>query len=215
MRTYVSTLGFHETRVTRPVLRHGLDDEDVVVLLRPDVEAGDRGEDAVGYVKDMLQEVAPGVSVVTEQIDTSELTGAVLACSDVIGAAEGELVLNFGGGAREVFLPFVVAAVLHAPEIDTAFQYTDVDQSVQSFAVPNLTAQVPENARDTLEHIVDEGEVSISALADMSDRSKSTVSRHVNALVDSGIVRTQMDGQVKRVISTPTAEFLRRTPAER
>lgn len=72
MRTYVSTLGFHETRVTRPVIRHGLDEGDVVVLLRPATESDEgRGSDAVDHVRDMVDEIAPGASVVIERVDHS------------------------------------------------------------------------------------------------------------------------------------------------
>jgi CRISPR-associated protein Csa3 len=215
MRTYVSTLGFHETRVTRPVLRHGLDDSDVVVLLRPKLESsGGRGEDAVGYVEDMLQEVAPGVSIETERVPTGEFTDAVLTCSDVILAANGDLILNFGGGAREVLLPFAVAGILHAPHVDAAFQYTDVEQEVEPLSVPNLTAEVPENTWPTLEAAVNENSASIATLASATGKSKSTISRHVTALVDTGVLQTDMDGQTKVVNSTPTAELLWRAESE-
>lgn len=204
MKTYVSTLGFHETRVNRPLLRHGLDDDDVVVLVRPASDADtDRGEDAVAYVEDMLNEIAPGAEVVVERIDHTDFETAVLECSDVLRSVDGELVVNFGGGAREVFLPLTVAAILHAPEISTALQYTDIDQSVREWTIPNISAHVPESNQATLEVIEARGpDVSIPELHDHLDVSKSTVSRHVANLDESGLVETSMEGKTKHAAAT-------------
>lgn len=204
MKTYVSTLGFHETRVTRPLLRDGLDDDDVVVLVWPssDVDS-DRGEDAVAYVEDMLNEIAPGAEVVVERIDHTDFETAVVECSDVLRSAGGKLVVNFGGGAREVFLPLTIAATLHATEVSTSLQYTDIDQSVREWTVPNISANVPESNQNTLETIEEVGpEVSIPELHDRLDVSKSTVSRHVANLDETGLVETRMAGKTKHATAT-------------
>ena len=211
MRTYISTIGYHETRVTRPVLRNGLDDEDTVVLVRPAVEGDDRGEDAVEHVTAMLAEIAPGATVETERIDVSEFTAATLACSDLLLAAEGRPIVNLGGGARELFLPLAVATITHAPRVDTAFQYTDVGQEVRSFPLPNLTATVPENTLPTLAAVVEHDKSSIVELATATDQSKSTVSRHVSTLDQQGAVDTDNDGQTKRITDTVTGRLLLRS----
>lgn len=209
MRTYVSTLGFHETRVTRPLLRQGLDDEDAVVLLRPASEPdSNRGANAVDYVDDMLHEIAPGAAIDVERIDESSFETAVRECSDVLRAASGDLVVNFGGGAREIFLPLTIAAVLHAAEIETALQYTDIEQSVREWTVPDLAGNVPANAWATLEAVVAaDGETSIPELDDRLDASKSTVSRHVTDLEERGLVATAMRGKTKRVEATFAGEL--------
>lgn len=221
MRTYVSTLGFHETRVTRPVIKNGLDDGDRIVLVRPAEEGNtDRATDAVGYVKDMVEEIEPGATVTVERVDTTEFTTAVLQSSDILSAIdpERELNVNFGGGAREVLLPLLIAAVLHAPLVDQAFQYTDVDQEVQALPVPNLTTQIPSNAVDTFELIATIGEeVTLPDLAAESERSKSTIGRHVEALAESGVVTTRMEANTKYVICSQTGRLMYRannTPPE-
>lgn len=213
MRTYVSTMGYHETRVTRPVLRHGLDAGDRVVLLRPDVESdGERSSDSIDHVEDMLLEIAPDSTIAVERIDQSDFGEAVLQCCDVIDAAAGEVIVNFGGGAREIFLPLTVAAVLYAPRIDTALQYTDVDQSVQEWEVPNLTAPVPEERWATLSTVESEGpDVSIPELDDVLDASKSTVSRHVSGLEGKDLVTTTIQGKTKYVSATLSGRLLLRS----
>lgn len=215
MRTYVSTLGFHETRVTRPVIKHGIDDGDRVVLVRPETEGNtDRAQDAVGYVEDMVEEIAPGASVTTERVDTNEFTTTVLQCSDVLNAVDDgrELILNFGGGAREVLLPFMIAAVLHAPNVDDAFQYTDVDQEVRKVSVPNLTAQIPRSAVATFDLIADlNGDIALPGLARKSAQSKSTVSRHVDNLAGVGVVDTRFENNTKYVSLSQTGRLFCRS----
>lgn len=218
MRTYVSTLGFHETRVTRPVIKHGTDHGDRVVLLRPEEEAkNDRAEDAVGYVEDMIEEIEPGATVTTERIDASEFTDAVLQCSDVLTAVDQdrELIVNFGGGAREVLLPLLVAAIVTAPLVDHAFQYTDVDQEVEALSVPNLTAQVPAKAIDTFKLIAGvDGEITLPELAAKSDRSKSTIGRHVESIAEVGVLVTHMKSSTKHVTLSETGRLLARSRIE-
>jgi CRISPR-associated protein Csa3 len=209
VRTYVSTLGFHETRVTRPVLRRGLDDEDTVVLVRPAHETADgRAADAVDYVTDMLAEIAPGATVETENIDTADFVGAVRACGDVLRAATGELVVNLGGGAREVYLPLTVATILSADRVDVALQYTDIRQEIREWPVPNLTATIPESARSTLALIGAREETSIPELTEASEKSKSTITRHVDRLTAVDAIETRREGKTKRVALRPTGRIL-------
>jgi len=214
MRTYVSTLGFHETRVTRPVIKHGIDAGDRVVLVRPgDGGSDERAEDAVGYVEDMIAEIAPEASVTTEGVDTSDFTATTVQCSDVLRAVDHdrELVVNFGGGAREVLLPLLVATVLHAPAVDRAFQYTDVSQDVRPIPVLNLTSQIPSNAVETFALVARlDRDVALSDLVRESDRTKSTVSRHVDALAHADVVETRFENNTKYVSLSPTGTLVDR-----
>jgi CRISPR-associated protein Csa3 len=209
VRTYVSTLGFHETRVTRPILRNDLDAGDAVILLRPANEADDeRGANAVDYVEDMLHEIEPEATVTVEQVDVTDFETAVLECSDVLLAAEGTVIVNMGGGAREVFLPFAIATVANANHVDRALQYTDIDQDVQEWHVPNLTAQLSDNARETLALIEELGGATVPELTDASEKSKSTVTRHVNQLEGENAVTTRREGKTKHVEILTTGRLL-------
>jgi CRISPR-associated protein Csa3 len=212
MRTYVTTLGFHETRVTRPVLRHGLEEGDAVILLRPATEADEsRGSDAVDHVKDMLYEIAPNASVVIEPITQSEFETAILECNDIFRAAEGKLVVNLGGGAREIFLPLALATVAHAEFVDMALQYTDIDQQVREWRVPNLTANVSEKVWPTLATIAEhDREVSIPDITAHSKTSKSTVTRHVQELAEAELVDTRTGGNTKFAMATTAGRLLLR-----
>ncbi|WP_136688421.1 CRISPR-associated CARF protein Csa3 [Halorhabdus amylolytica] len=219
MRTYISTLGFHETRVTRPVIKHGIDDGDRVVLVRPANDGNsERAADAVGYVEDMIAEIEPDATVTTEQVDTSGFMATTLQCSDLLTAVDQDrdLVVNFGGGAREVLLPLLIATVLHAPIVDQAFQYTDVDQEVETVPIPNLTTQIPSSAVDTFELLVHlDREMALPELATESDKSKSTVSRHVESLAEAGVFETWLEDNAKYVSLSQTGVLIARAcPSE-
>lgn len=209
MRTYVSTLGFHGARVTRPVLRYGLDDEDVVVLLRPAEESGDeRASEGLDHVRNVLGEVAPGASIAVERVDL-EFEAAVTQCRAVLAEANGELVVNFGGGTREVFLPLTIATLLHGPHVDHALQYTDVGQEVRELPVPNLSAQVPEATWPTFALLAErDGSTTVPELTEHSEHSKSTVTRHVDLLEDRLLVKTQKEGKIRHVEFTISGRLL-------
>lgn len=214
-RTYISTLGFHETRVTRPILQRQLEDEDRVILVRPPADHDDgRGADAVDYVRDMLTEIAEGATVSVKQVDPDPFVDAVQSCAGLIAEAEGTVIVNLGGGAREVFLPLSIATILHADRVDTALQYTDIDQEVREWPVPNLRASISDAAWATLETLATEETASIPELTDLTGKSKSTVTRHVDELDRADAVDTTREGKTKHVTLAPTGRLLLNSKSE-
>lgn len=202
MRTYVSTIGYYDTRVVRPVLGHGLTEADVVVLLRPYNDDED-GDSAVADVKQIFSELGPDVEVVVEPVTYDNFSTAVLECIDVLTAAEGETIANFGGGPREIFLAFTVAALVADDEIDTVLQYTDIDEEVREIRLPNLMNAPPAKTYKTLRTITDlDGESTLPAVAERSDQSRSTVGRHFDELEAAGAIETEKKGKTRHVVLT-------------
>lgn len=201
MRTFVSAIGYNSTSVTRPLLSYGVDSGDTVVLVRPQEDSDDnRAEEAIADVERLLAEIEPDLDLVVERVRHDEFERATLACSDVVSAAEGEVVVNLGGGARDILIPFVVAAITHAAEIDVALFFSDVDGSVQEWTLPRLTESVPRSAVDTLSTVVDaSGPISVPEITDRLDVSKSTVGRHLQELESAGAVRGWSEGKTKYV----------------
>lgn len=212
MRTYVSPLGYNSTVVTRPVLSRGIDTADVVVLLRPKDESDPaRAEEAIADVERMLTEIEPDVSSRVERIAHDDFRAAVLECSDVLRAADGKLIVNLGGGAREILLPFTIAAVAHANLVDTALSFGDVDGKIREWQLPALTAQPSEPEVDTLGVIAALEDASIPNITERAGVSKSTITRHVDELERVDAVETWRDGKTKFARLTLTGELLLRT----
>lgn len=212
MRTYISPIGFNSTSVTRPLLSRGVDTGDDVVLIRPEVDDRGRSSEAVTDVKRFLREIEPDVSVMTQEVSHTEFASAVLTCSDVILAAEGERIVTLGGGARDILLPFFIAAITHARLIDTVLFFSDIDGSVREWELPRLTATFHETTRTTLDALDSAGgDASIPYLTEETGQSKSTVTRHVQKLVDEGIVEVWTEGKTKHARITLTGSLLQRT----
>lgn len=204
MRTFVSAIGYNSTSVTRPLLSYGVDPGDSVVLIRPREETDDnRATEAIADVERMLEEIEPEIGLHTERVPHDEFERAVLACSDVLTAAEGELVVNLGGGARDVLLPFTIASIVHATAVDTALFFSDVDGAVREWTLPPVTESVARPVRDTLSIVVDANEaISVPELTSQLDVSKSTVGRHLQDLESAGAVRSWSEGKTKYVEAT-------------
>ena len=212
MRTYISPIGFNSTSVTRPLLSRGIDSGDGVVLIRPDVDRSDsRAEEAIADVERLLQEIEPDVTVMTERISHTDFSTAVMECSDVIRAAEGDRIVTLGGGARDVLVPFVIAAMAHIQLLDAALFFSDVDGDVREWKLPRLTATLAETTRSTLAALeANGGEASIPTLTEMTGHSKSTVTRHVKQLAEEDLIETWTMGKIKHARITLTGDLLLR-----
>jgi len=199
MRTYVSTIGYYETRVVRPVLDHGLNEGDEVVLLRPHNDDED-GDSTIADVRQIFSELGPGVEVVVERISYTDFSTVVMECLDVLTATDGETIANFGGGPREIFLPFSIAALVAGDEIDTVLQFTDIDQEVTAIQLPELMEPLPSKTHRTLRTLSDLNGVStLPEIAERSGQSRSTVGRHLDDLNTAGAVRTDKQGKTRHV----------------
>lgn len=199
MRSYVSTIGYHETRVVRPVLDHGLNEDDEVILLRPHNDDKD-GDNAVTDVRRIFSEFGPGVEVIVEQISYADFSAAVIECLDVLAATQGETIANFGGGPREIFLPFSIAAVAAGDKIDTVLQFTDIDQEVMEIQLPELMESLPSKTHQTFRTIADlDGASTLPAIAEQSGQSRSTVGRHLDDLTAAGAVVTEKRAKTRHV----------------
>jgi CRISPR-associated protein Csa3 len=164
-------------------------------------------------VERLLQEIEPDVSIATERISHAEFDTAVLECSDVIRAAEGDRIVTLGGGARDILLPFAIAAITHVRLLDSVLFFSDIDGTVREWGLPRLTATLQDTTRSTLAALDDEGgEASIPALTEATGRSKSTVTRHVSQLADEELVETWSRGKTKHARIALTGRLLLETP---
>ncbi|RDZ43720.1 CRISPR locus-related DNA-binding protein [Haloferax sp. Atlit-19N] len=210
MRTYLSPIGFNSTSVTRPLLRHGLDMDDRVVVVRP-TEGTDeaRSKEAIADVRRLLGEIEPKISLSVERVPHDEFEEAVLYCRDIIHAAEGELVVNLSGGARDVFLPFATAVLSESDRVSRTLCFSDIDGRVRELSLPNLSVELSESVAKTLAAIEQlGGKTSIPELTETGEQAKSTVTRHVTELESHGAVVSEKQGKIKYVSMTLTGELL-------
>lgn len=208
MRTYITPIGYNSTSVTRPViLSQGVREGDQVVLIRPAGEMDERATEAIDDIKGLLYEIEPDVTLAVEEVPQS-FENSVLACRDIIDAAEGERAVSLGGGARDILLPFTIAVLTRLNCIEEVLFFSDLDGSVKEWTLPYLDATISDPAKTTLGAIVGTGETTLPELTNELSASKSTVTRHVEELVSSGAVETWRDGKIKHVRPTLTGCLL-------
>ncbi|WP_254864325.1 CRISPR-associated CARF protein Csa3 [Halovivax gelatinilyticus] len=201
MRTFVSPIGFNTTSVTRAILKQDIEAGDLVVLVRPGEETDtDRAADAIADVEKLLHEIEPEISVDVERIPHDDFSSAVIQCSDLLTAADGSVIVNFGGGARDVLVPLIVATIAHGQNIAGILGYSDIDGQVREWEVPTLPTNVSRGAKQTLITVADQGQpVSISSLEERRESAKSTITRHVNQLESEGLVSCHTEDRSKLV----------------
>jgi CRISPR-associated protein Csa3 len=203
MATFIATLGFDSTRVTRPVLTHGLEEQDEIVLIHPVDHDNARAEEAKDDVRRMVTELQPNVEIRTVTLNPKAFFDGIRQTTAQVDAAEGEIVLILGGGARDIYLPVAFTAFVRQSTIDTTLQFSDITGSVSELAIPNFLHPPGDSVVETLEVIVEEGgEVSLSLIADSLGIAKSTVARHVTELEEREFVRSELDGKTKMVNPT-------------
>ncbi|MFD1600480.1 CRISPR-associated CARF protein Csa3 [Halobellus rarus] len=210
MRTYIAPIGYDSTRVTRPILSQGIERDTHIDLLIPTTTTDDsRGAQAIDDVRRMVEQIEPNVDVGTTEVPHDDFEAAIEACGSLIDDANGEVVVVFGGGARDIFLPLTVAALSRTHQIHASYQFSDIDGEVRERSLPNLTANAPAQTRSTLEAISTlEEPVSLTAVTDAVDVSKSTITRHVKVLERQGLVTSETHGKTKVVELTTTGRLL-------
>jgi len=209
MRTYIGPIGFNPTSVTRPILSHGLDDGDVVTLVRPEDETDERrAEETMADVDRTLGALEPEVSTSIARVPYDDFGEAVLACNEIIREASGDRVLILGGGARDVLLPLAVAGLSILDFISLVLVYSDIDGAVREITLPNLATSISDRSMETLAIVGQEGTTSLPQITEKAEYSKSTITRHVNQLAEENVVEAWMEGRHKKVRITTTGRLL-------
>jgi CRISPR-associated protein Csa3 len=212
MRTYVSPIGYDTRRITRPLISRGVDNDDRLILLRPGEDTDtEQADQAISDIEQFLQEIAPDCELVVERIVTDSFHGTIRDCCRVLSETDQdrEIIVSLGGGARDLLLPLTVAALVYTPLIDTTLFFSDLDNTVSEWELPTLTTSIPDRAFETLDAVVNaDGWLTLSAIADATDQSKSTVIRHVSDLEDAGVVEADTSEKAKRVRVTFSGELL-------
>lgn len=203
MRTYVSPIGYDTRRVIRPVVNTGLSSGDTVQLLRPEQESDtERASQAVADVKQLLQKIEPEAEFGITKVITDSFEQTIQECCSIFAKIPGgnETIVSLGGGARDILLPLTVSSIVFAKQIDRTLFFSDLDNEIQEWSLPRLTAQVPERTFGSFEVIASADEwISLSSIAETTDQSKSTVIRHVNDLEKAGVVKSDTSDKTKRV----------------
>ena len=203
MTTFIATLGFDSTRVTRPVLRQGLEEGDQIILVQPVDNDNPRANEAKEDVRRMVTELQPNVSVDSLILDPTEFYENICRTAKWIDETEDSVVLVLGGGARDIYLPVSFVAFIRQASIDAVLQFSDITGSVTELIIPNFTNPPGESVVNTLGVITDEENgATLTLISNSLGVAKSTVARHVSQLEEQNLVRAETHGKNKVVYPT-------------
>jgi len=210
VKSYIAPIGYDSTRVTRPILNQGVEQDTKIELLVPTTAAEDsRGNQAINDVRQIIEQIEPKIVVQTTTVPYDDFEAAIEVCDSTIADAEGEIIVIFGGGPRDIFLPLTIASLFRKDQIHSSYQFSDIDGQVRERTLPNLITDIPTETEGTLEAIYDlKPPASLTEITDALDISKSTVTRHVKLFEQQGVVTTETQGKTKVVQLTLTGRLL-------
>ncbi len=157
----------------------------------------------------MVEQIEPDVDIEMVEVSHEAFEEAIETCGSVIDSADGEVVVIFGGGARDIFLPLTVAALSRTHQIHASYQFSDIDGKVREQPLPDLTANAPAQTQSTFVTInALDTPVSLTTITDAADVSKSTITRHVKLLERQGLVTSETHGKTKVVELTTSGCLL-------
>jgi len=215
MTRFVSTLGFSGHRVTRPIIARGLTAGDEVVLVSPEQRestAQERTEEALRDAEETLGGVVHRLDVSHQQIDITDFSVTTDRISELLTDAPSPVVC-LGAGATDILMPMAFAALAHFDYIEDVMLFSDLERGGIDPWTPNLMAHIPGRTMDVfriLARRMDDSPVTVSEIAEQVDRSISTVSRHVDALANEGLVQKHRDEQSKKVMLTTLGRLFAR-----
>lgn len=210
MQTFIGPLGYTETAFSRPILQSGLGANDTVIPVRPAGE-DDRGETAVTDLRRMLTGIESSVTVEEARVPHDDFEQAVRESHRLFRESSGEVVAVFGGGAREIVQPMLIAATATADRLVDTRTVADVDRQVRSISLPNLAVPIPDATWPTLETVAEldaeNAQVTLGDVSAESETTTSTVSKHVTKLEGAGAVRAETHGKHKLLELTLSGEL--------
>lgn len=212
MDRFISPIGFSPNLVTGPILARGASRGDQIQIVHPeqrDDTAERRVENAIDSVRSTLSGAVGDVDVEIITIGETAFPAVVNKCSELI-MADPDPVVCLGAGATDIHIPMIVAATAHQDQIEATMMFSDIDATSNEIELPPLRNELPGRARETFrlvgEHAVD-GTINLPELAEVSDQSRSTISRHIKTLREQGFAKTVQDGRTKTVSLTPLGEI--------
>ena len=196
MTLFVITLGFEEKFAVRMITRHGLDRGDRLLLVTgPRTPQSER---AASFLCEFARRYYGGdVGVEVEEVrvgsDFAELVHRLHGLVASRARAGERVVFNLSGGMRVLCLAAFVAAMLLSARLPVEVELETEDSSAL-IGVPRAVLALPRTfsllSREKLEVLAALAQRSrgIRELAEELDRDETTVRRHLQELVEAGLV---------------------------
>ena len=208
MKTYISLLGFDTSQIVSLIVKYGIEGGDRIVLIRPEDEKDARGESTVQAIKDLSRQIDRKIIVDIHPVNHHNFEEMVVSMIDLLKYAEGQVVANISGGAREIFLAFAVACLSKSSKIYKVTCFSDIDRVMTEIDLPNITNILDLKLKTVLKDVQENQPTQIMEIAKRLNLSESTISRQINKLAELKSVHVVPKGKTKYVSMTLTGRIL-------
>lgn len=207
MKTYISLSGFDASQILSLIVKYGIESDDRIVLIRPQNENDNRGNNIIEAVRDLSRQISSNIKVEVHRVDHHDYESMILSLTNLIKNTEGELIVNISGGPREIFLAFTVACLSQSQKINKTTNYSDIDRTMNEIALPNMTQNIDLKLRRVLNDVHENQPTTISEIASRLKLSESTVSRQIGKLAELKSLDFLPKGKSKQISMNLTGEL--------
>lgn len=207
MKTYISSTGFDTSQILSLMVKHGVEGDDRIILIRPEKETDTRGETTIQAVRDLSRQIDSSIRVEIHRVDHQNFESMLLSLIDLIKKTEGEIIANISGGPREIFLAFTIACISQSQRISKTTNYSDVDRMMREIDLPKIVRSLDEKSKAVLRDVRDNQPTTITEISARLNLSESTISRQVGRLVDLDALKVIPEGKKKQIQTTLTGKI--------
>lgn len=210
MKTYVSLIGFDTSQFFSLIVKYGIEKNDRIILIRPQKETNERGQEAVRQVEDLVKKIDTSIKVDIYKVNHLNFNDMVLSIIDLFESIETEAIANISGGPRDILLAFSIACLTKTEKISKVTNRSDIDQELREISLPYIVRGLDEKLKILMEDIIKHEPTIASEIADRLQISESTISRNLTKLKDLKAIDVNSKGKTKYVSTTTTGKiFLR------
>jgi len=208
MKTYISLSGFDSSQIVSLIVKYGIEGEDQIILIRPEVESDTRGELTVQAIRDLSRQIDSSIDLQIHRVNHRDFEGMVLSLKALLEKADGQVIANLSGGPREIFLAFTIACISQSGKIFKTTNFSDIERCLNVVTLPNIAAVLEEKQKRILRDIFENQPTTITDIAERLSVSESTISRQVARLGDLRALEISQKGKTKEIRMTLTGKLL-------
>ena len=188
----LSTIGFDEKFCYRAILRHGIKEGDVVVLITGRIV--DRVQKACEWVQQLLRtSYGEKTKVEIVELDVNNVVGSIKTVSSKIEELEGyDVIVNLSGGMRALIIIVLLACIKSSKPVKVEIETEDFESLIE---IPEkllslVKTPIGEDKMEVL-RVIASGCREAGKIAGKLGKDASTIRRHIAALEKMGLVEVE------------------------
>ena len=214
MKTYISPLGFETTHVISLIVKHGIEKNDHIILLRP-IASDSRADHAVEDIKDLTRKVDRTITVDVVEIDHHDFGAMMLKLMDLIASAAqpavpagSKVIVNLSGGPREILIALTAASMALSELVYKTTNFSDIDRELREIELPHIARQLDKTAWRILRDLTEHEHTTLTEVAGRISASDSKISRQSAKLAGLRAVEITPSGRSKQIAITLSGRAL-------